>query len=80
MGYPSLLHPPVPVKAHVSVMADKTLGNDELAVILILIVHVHISAYAAHTSFAGILPEAYVIIVVAAVGVLCHPFIPTNGI
>ena len=57
-------------------MPDKAFLNDQLAVILILVIHIHPGAYAVYTSMAGILPEAHIIIVVTGRGILRHPFVP----
>ena len=41
--YPALLHLPVPVKTHISVMFNKSIGNNQITVILELIIHIHSS-------------------------------------
>ena len=41
--YPALLHLPVAVKTHISVMLNKSIRNNQIAVVLELIVHIHSS-------------------------------------
>ena len=74
---PASLHTPVPVKTCISVVINKTFRNDQVAVILVLVIHIHTASESAHVAIAGILPEAYIIIVITAVIVLGYPFIPS---
>ena len=57
-------------------MLNKSIGNNQIAVVLELIVHIHSSRKSVDLTRTAVLPEAHIIGMSARAVVLCHPAVP----